>query len=170
MAYLYILNKIIMAKNNFERMIQLAEDAFDARHDPEQLDVDETVLEKLYRLHPATRSEFADENGPVAWILVIPTTTELMQEFIENKINEKQLLDLTPPNTAYGCIYLCSAMVLDEYRHKGIAKRLTLEAIESIRETHMIKSLFVWPFSEPGLKLAQNIGSITGLKLYIKTT
>lgn len=139
-----------MPSSNFERMLQLAEEVFAAKNDPDQLDVNQEVLERLQLIHPATVSEYDDGNGPVAWVLLIPTTLELMNQFLENKISEKELFELTPLDTTYEALYLCSAMVLEEYRRKGIAKRLVLNAIEKIRKDHPLKVLFVWPFTKEG--------------------
>lgn len=155
-----------MPLNNLERMIQLAEEVFSVKNDPNQLDVNPTVLERLQQIHPATVAEYDDGNGPVAWILLIPTTLELMNRFIENKISEKKLFDLTPLNTKYEALYLCSALVLEEYRRKGIAKRLTMEAIENIRKDHPLKALFVWTFSKEGDLGAAEIARLTSLPLY----
>jgi ribosomal protein S18 acetylase RimI-like enzyme len=157
-----------MAKSNLERMIKLAEEVFDNRNDPNQLDVNDEVRKQLLELHPSTLSEYDDGNGPVAWILIIPTTIDLMNQFLDNKINEKQLLSLTPKNHPYDAIYLCSALVLPEYRRKGIAKRLTTEAIENIQKTNSIKALFVWPFSKEGDIGAESIAKATGIKLWKK--
>jgi predicted GNAT family acetyltransferase len=157
-----------MAKSNFERMIALAEKAFDARNDPQQLDVNENILAQLHALHPATLSEYDDGNGPAVWILLIPTTEKLMQEFLENKIGEKQLLENTSAKEKFTAIYLCSAMVLEEYRGKGIARKLTLQAIEEIRRQHPVQNLFVWPFSKEGETLANSIAKIAGLPLKVK--
>ena len=155
-----------MPLSNLERMIQLAEEVFSVKNDPNQLDVNPAVLERLKQIHPATLSEYDDGNGPVAWILLIPTTLELMNRFIENKISEKELFDLTPLNTKYEALYLCSALVLQEYRRKGIAKRLTMEAIDNIRKDHPLKALFVWTFSKEGDLGAAEIARLTSLPLY----
>lgn len=155
-----------MSQSNLERMIQLAEEVFSVKNDPNQLDVNPTALERLQQIHPATVAEYDDGNGPVAWILLIPTTLELMTRFIENKISEKELFDLTPLNTKYEALYLCSALVLEEYRRKGIAKRLTMEAIENIRKDHPLKALFVWTFSKEGDLGAAEIARLTSLPLY----
>lgn len=151
--------------SNFERMIKLAEDTFAHRTDSNQLSVDEDVLIRLHRIHPATVSEYDDGNGPVVWILVIPTTIDLMTRFLESKISEKELYELTPLKANYEALYLCSAMVLPEFRGKGIAKKLTVQAIESIKKDHPIKSLFVWAFSKEGDGLAENVAGITELTL-----
>jgi len=154
-----------MPLSNYERMIQLADEVFAVKNDPDQLDVNEDVLDHLREIHPATVSEYDDGNGPVAWILLIPTTHELMNQFIEGIISEKDLYEMTPLDTKYEALYLCSAMVLEEYRRKGIAKRLTLNAFESIRKDHPIKSLFVWTFSKEGLLGAQALARETSLPL-----
>jgi ribosomal protein S18 acetylase RimI-like enzyme len=155
-----------MAPTNFERMIRLADEVFAVKNDPSQLDVNESVLERLTKLHPATVSEQSDDNGPVAWVLLIPTTLELMNRFLENEISEKELFNLTQPGTKYESLYLCSAMVLEEYRRQGIAKQLILKAIEAIRKDHPIKALFAWPFTREGDQGADAISSLTSLPLY----
>jgi len=151
-----------MAKSNFERMMQLADEAFDVRHDPEQLNVNEEIIKRLQQIHPATVSEYEDA---VCWIIVIPTTTDLMNKFVAKQITESELFELTPLGIKYDALYLCSAMVLDEYRNKGIARKLTLQAIESIRKDHPIKHLFVWAFSKEGEGLADAVSKVTHLPL-----
>ncbi|HMD13834.1 MAG TPA: hypothetical protein VKI62_04350 [Bacteroidota bacterium] len=155
-----------MLNINLERMIHLAEEFFDAKSDPDQIAVDETVIEMLHVIHPNTMSEERDENGPVAWILVIPTTKELMMQFIERKINEKDILTRTMPGQVYEAVYLCSALVLPEYRKKGIAQRLTVGAITSIQKEHPIASLFYWSFSDEGERLARAIAQEINLPLF----
>jgi predicted GNAT family acetyltransferase len=149
-------------------MIQLAEEVFDSKSDPEQLEVNEEVINHLYKIHPASVQEFDDGNGPVVWVLLFTTTNVLMEDFLKNKISEKQLFELTPLNIQYDAIYLCSAMVLEEYRRKGIAQNLTKNAIDEIRKSHPITSLFVWPFTKEGSSLAEKISTSTRLQLNIK--
>jgi len=147
-------------------MIQLADEVFASRSDPNQLDVNPDVLDHLRQIHPATVSQYDDGHGPVAWILLLPTTLELMNRFIKNEISEKELYELTPLRITYEALYLCSAMVLEEYRRKGIAKKLTLDAIKAIRLAHPIKALFVWTFSKEGLIGSEALAQILSLPLY----
>jgi GNAT superfamily N-acetyltransferase len=154
-----------MALSNFERMMQLADEVFSSRTDPNQLSIDEKVIKRLQLIHPATMSEYDDGNGPAVWILVIPTTLNLMERFLEKKISEKELYELTPLKTKYEALYLCSAMTLQEYRGKGIAKKLIIQAIENIKKDHPIKSLFVWAFSKEGDALAERVAILTELPL-----
>jgi len=154
-----------MGKSNFERMLELADEAFSSRTDPAQLNVDEDVIKRLIQIHPSTVSEYDDGNDPVVWILIIPTTNELMVQFLSKNISEKELFELTPTNIKYDTIYLCSAMVLEEYRGKGIAKKLTIDAINNIKRVHQVNTLFVWPFSKEGDALAAYVANKTQLPL-----
>ncbi|MES1224360.1 MAG: hypothetical protein ABUT20_53185, partial [Bacteroidota bacterium] len=108
--------------------------------------------------------------GPIAWVLLIPTTAALMNDFLAGKISEKQLFEKTPLNVPYDALYLCSAITLEEYRGKGITKKITLEAIEKIRKDHPIKTLFVWPFTKQGELLAEKLAALLGLPLKKKQT
>lgn len=154
-----------MALSNLDRMIRLAEEFFATKNDPTQISVTTEVMERLRQLHPATLTEQNGGAGPIAWILIIPTTNDLMNRFIAKQINEQELLDETPQNGKYEAIYLCSALVLPEHRLKGLAKKLTCQAIESIRTDHPIKYLFYWAFSPEGTKLAESVSRETGLPL-----
>jgi hypothetical protein len=155
-----------MANSNLERLIKLADEVFAVKCDPSQLDVNAEVLARLKKIHPATISEYNEGNGPVAWVLLIPTTTELMEQFINEYITEKELFELTPLHVSYDTIYLCSALVLEEYRRKGITKTLVLKAIVKIRKKHPLKAAFVWAFSPEGNRAAETIASLAELPLY----
>jgi GNAT superfamily N-acetyltransferase len=155
-----------MPLSNFERLINLAEKVFAVKSDPNQLDVNQDVIEQLKRIHPATVSEYSDKNGPVAWLLLIPTTLDLMKSFLAKEISEKELFELTPLNSSYEALYLCSALVLEEYRRRGVIKQLALKAIEDIRKEHPLKALFVWAFSKEGDIASETISRLTSLPLY----
>jgi hypothetical protein len=154
-----------MAKSNFERMILLADEVFSAHNDPAQLEVDEAVMKHLERIHPATLSEHVEGDGPVVWILLIPTTKDLMDRFVVEEISETELLNKTPLKGKYDALYLCSALVLPEWRKKGLATKVGVEAIKKIRADHPIKYLFTWNFSAEGASLADNAARHEGLPL-----
>ncbi len=155
-----------MAADNLQRMIQLAEEVFAFRTDPDQLVVTDEVRERLTALHPATLNGEENEDGPIAWMLLIPTTLEIMDGFLHKRVNERQLLELTPIPGRYEAVYLCSALVLPEYRNKGLARRLVLDAIRRMQADHPIKALFVWPFTAEGKKLARTIATELRLPLH----
>jgi hypothetical protein len=153
-------------KENLTRMIKLAEDFFGARDDPSQISVTNKVIQKLKGLHPAAISEKTTSKGPVAWILIIPSTKDLMERFIGKRINERELYNKTVSQKKFDTVYLCSALVLPEYRHRGLAKSLAVKAVRSVQKKHKITSLFYWAFSTEGEKLASSIAKELSLPLY----
>lgn len=155
-----------MPESNYERMMRLVDEVFAVKNDPSQLDVDQEVLERLKKLHAASVSEYDAGSGPVAWLLVIPTTHDLMLRFLEKEISEKELFDLTPEDAEYEALYLCSAIVLEEYRQRGIIKLLAVAAIDDIRTDHPLKSLFTWPFTREGDLASEAIAGMVSLPLY----
>jgi hypothetical protein len=146
-------------------MIRLAEEFFETKNDPEQLDVNQEVMEQLERIHPATLSEDVEGDGPVVWILLIPATSQSMESFLSGNISETQLLHESNTGGIYDTIYLCSALVLPEFRQQGRAHRIACEAIAAIRQDHPIRTLFTWPFSQEGSRLAEKIAGTSGLTL-----
>ena len=138
---------------------------FEAKNDPDQISVTEEVMSRLGKIHPSTLSEKKDENGPIAWILVLPTTQRLMEDFVAEQISERELLEKTPIGASYDSVYLCSALVLPEHRGKGLARGLAADAVRSIQRDHPIRYLFCWPFSTEGKKLANSIARELDLPL-----
>ena len=151
--------------SHFERMIQLAAATFAAHNDPDQLDVDEAIMKQLQDLHPATISQHIEGDGPVCWVLFIPTNIAIMNQFIQGHISEGTLLKLTPLQAKYDELYLCSCLVLPEFRRQGIAKKVAYASIKILREDHPIKNLFVWNFSDEGAAFSATIARHEGLPL-----
>jgi GNAT superfamily N-acetyltransferase len=157
-----------MPDDNLTRMIALAEEFFDMKNDPDQISVDEETRTKLLAIHSNTMSEVRNEEGPIVWILVIPTKTEVMEQFLAKSINEQQILLKTSPGDVYEAVYLCSALVLPEHRGKGLAKRAAVQAVREIQRHHPIKHLYAWTFSKEGEGLAVAIAKEIGLPLRLR--
>lgn len=155
-----------MNQNNLHRLLQLVEETFDVKNDPEQLDVNQAVITRLQQMHPCAMTEITNDDGPIAWALLIPTTTDVMNRFLLKEISEKQLYELTPIDAKFETVYLCSAIVLPEFRRKGLLKMVLTDAILEIRNEHPIESLFVWAFTQEGDLAAQKIADLVGLPLF----
>jgi len=153
------------AEDNLQRMIRLAEEFFGTRSDPAQISVTPEVSERLRLIHPHALTEERNEDGPIAWMLLFPTTQALKEEFIAGRITERELLEKTPLGGPYTAVYLCSALVLPEFRRKGLATKLVSEALQAILKDHPIDTLFYWAFSGAGEKLARTVSRRFGLPL-----
>lgn len=155
-------------EENLHRMIQLAEESFGMAADPAQLTVDEAARAKLLRLHPRTMGEVRNAQGPIAWTLVIPTTLPLMEGFLSGRLTERDFFESTPESAIFEAVYLCSALVLPEFRHQGIARRLLVESLEAICAVHPIKDLFYWAFSGAGGRLAEAVAVEFGRPIHCR--
>jgi hypothetical protein len=151
---------------NLQKMLALVGEFFDTKNDPDQISVTEDERDKLDAIHPSTLSEYSEGNGPLVWVLVVPTTEDVMNRFLKGEISEKTLLEETLPGIKYDAVYLCSALVLPEYRRHGFAKKITVDAINEIRKDHKITALFYWQFSKEGAALAEAIAKEVQLPLY----
>ncbi len=154
--------------DKLNRMLELVGDFFDVKNDPEQLSITDEVMNKLHAIHPSTMSEYNEGDGPIVWILLIPVREATMNCFLKGDISETQLFEETSPREKYDAVYLCSASVLQEYRGKGLAKKLTVDSINEISKQHSIKTLFYWPFSKEGTSLAESIAKKVNLPLYTR--
>ena len=155
-----------MSKSNFERMMDLIDATFDVKNDPNQLDVDFEIIENLEKIHVATVTELDHGNGPEAWILIIPSNQDLINLFIEKKISEKELYERIPKDGKFDSLYLCSALVLEENRRKGIAMNLSINAIREFEKNYPIKNLFVWTFTKEGEIVSKKIAIQCNLPLF----
>lgn len=150
-------------------MLELVHSFFDMKNDSEQLQVNEATQARLRRIHPMCLTEVANEDGPILWLLLFPTTSTLMDSFLKNEINEQQLFDQTElGRTDYDVIYLCSASVLPEFRNKGLATEKSIDGIEAMKKYFPIKKLCVWPFSKDGERLSKGIADKLEMPLFVK--
>ena len=147
-------------------MRELADEFFETKNDPAQITVTEEIIGRLREIHPATLTEESEADGPIAWILVIPTTFEVMEEFVDKTINERELLTSVIPGQRYDAVYLCSALVLPEHRGKGLARRLAVKAVRAIQKEHPIIYLFYWSFSVEGDRLANSLAREFDMPLF----
>ena len=134
-----------------------SEKVFGTDQDPDQMPINEATYEKLVALHPATTLYRTNERGePIAWVVVFPTTKELMEQFLTSQINERQLFDLTVPGSKFDSLYLCAAITLPEYQRSGLAIGLLKEAIDAISQGHELQ-LFGWAYAKEGRYLGEKL-------------
>ena len=156
------------SESYLSRMIALADSFFAAKSDPQQLDITEEVMEHLSQLHPDCMGEVSMEKGPVAWSIVFPTSKESAELFLNGTIGEQELFRRAleeKGRVPLTMLYLCSALVLPEFRGKGLAKKIVLDSVAALRRDHPIEGLFVWTMSGEGSALAESVAKNTGLAL-----
>lgn len=146
-----------MEEKILDKMFKIAENMFKTKQDSEQIPITKKSWHKLLKLHPKGLTYMLDKKKePIGWVVVVPTTKELAEDFLDCKITEKELFDRTKPLKKYGALYLCAAIVLPEYRRRGYATKLFKKAVKGIpHDKDAI--LFYWPFSKEGRNMVKKM-------------
>lgn len=149
-----------MNKETFEKMLKISEEFFGSQTDPDQMPISQESADKLFSIHPDTILYKFDEKGePVGWAVVVPTSREVMEKFLNKKISEKELLDRATEEKKFEALYLCAVFILPEYRGKGFAKELILSAIEKVSSGKNL-DLYAWIYSEEGKGLSNAVSKV----------
>lgn len=151
-----------------QKMDSIAESIFRTSRDADQIPVTKESGRKLDKLTPHwIQYELDEKENPISWVVVLPTSLDLMEKFLKGEITERQLLDLTKPQEIYQAIYLCAAITIPKYRRKGLAIKLLKKAIDSIPHTEDTV-LFAWPYSKEGAEVIKKLETELGVKVLIK--
>jgi hypothetical protein len=145
----------------------IAEQFFGTANDPDQIPITEESFHKLQKLHPKTMLYRLENSEPISWVIVLPTSEALANQFLKGEITERELLNLSEPMVRYEALYLCSAFTVSEHRKKGLAIQLLKEAIDSIPHIENVK-LFAWSYSFEGSLLVKKLERGLGVKIYLR--
>ena len=153
-----------------DEVMALAEEYFKTESDSEQAKVNNENKNWIHNNIPECIDVIKDKEKIIGFTLIFPCKQETMSLFLNEKINEDELLELIKKELNYkefDSIYLCQALIIPEYRRKGLAMKGLIKSIEKIISFSKNKKpvLFYWPFSNEGKKLAEKISEKTGLKL-----
>ncbi len=163
-----MLNILPVDEKVLDFTLKVAESYYGTHQDLTQIPINKTSFKKLHSFNPNTILYKTDDAGHIlGWIIVIPTSKELMNKFLEKRITEKELFDSTDFNQKTDALYLCSVFVLPEYRGRGVAKELSLEAIERFSQSEKLE-LFAWLYSKEGKLLAKNLEQELSRKIFCR--
>lgn len=105
-------------------------------------------------------------------IYVMPCTKEIMERFLADDINEKQMSEEIREKVNYrnfDCIYLCSSFIKPEFRGKGLSVEARIKTIKKVVGKRNIKPiLFYEPYTKEGEMSCKKVAKILGLKLLKK--
>lgn len=164
----HILNATQINHALVEYSKRVSESFFGTHQDPEQIPITKESEQKLLALHPDTILYCVDDVGNArGWVIAVPTTVTLMQQFVCSTITEKELFDQTKIGDAFDALYLCSAFVMPEHRRTGCATAMCVEAVKRISGGKPME-LFYWAFSKEGEMLAQAVSKKFGVTLHAR--
>ena len=156
-----------MNEEILQKIMTITERFFETATDPEQIPTKKDSLRKLLALHPGTFQYRIENNEPVSWVMVLPTSNALAEKFLQDQITERELLDMTEPQPEYDAIYLCAAFTVKGYRRKGHVLDMLKDALCTIPHAQNVK-IFAWPYSDEGEFLIRRLERELGTTIHIK--
>ncbi len=149
------------------KMRRIAEQFYGTAHNPDQIPITEESQKKLHQLHPKTVLFKLIDNEPVSWIVVMPTTLILAEQFVSGKITERELFEETKPSDMYEALYFCSVFTVREHQRKGYGTALLREALKSIP---LVPDpyLFCWVYSKEGEAMYQALTKKFGTTVRVR--
>lgn len=105
---------------------------------------------KLIDIDKNTFVCFKENDEPIAWSLVMPTSRINSDKFLSEKINEKAIFEDSTKNHSFESLYLFVAIVIPEHRRRGLATELMSYQIKYFKEKYNIKDFYAWTFSKEG--------------------
>ncbi|OGI72576.1 hypothetical protein A3J61_01245 [Candidatus Nomurabacteria bacterium RIFCSPHIGHO2_02_FULL_38_15] len=151
------------------KQMKIAEEFFGTENDPDQMPINSESTKKLDTLCDCWLSSEFDEYGePISWAIVMPTQKALAINFLNKKITERQLLELTMPSDIYDAIYFASVITVPEHRGKGLALKVVLKALEKMSVTKDVM-YFTWPTTKEGESLLTKTQLFLGKEVKIRS-
>lgn len=148
--------------------MKIAEAIFGTENDPDQMPITNESIAKLDNLCSGwLSSELDDNNEPISWAIVMPTQKQLAQDFLNNKITERELLDLTMPANIYDAVYFVSVITVPEHRGKGLGVKVVKQALQNMSLTNDAL-YFVWPTTDDGKNLCKKLEKDLDRKISVK--
>ena len=149
-----------------EKMNTVAMELFHTENDDTQAS---PTLEKSLQVINKEKYNFIsindDNNEPIAWSLVMPTSLEVMDNFLSEKITERELLETSRADDKFEALYLFAVIVLPEHRRSGLGQFLFKTQIEYFKEKYNITEFYTWWFSEEGKKLGDSLEKKLGIQV-----
>lgn len=151
----YISKKIESEK--IDKTLEITENFFETENDPNQIPINKDSEDKILSIHKDAIIVKNDENDePIAWCVIIPTSIDTMNKFLNKEITEKELMNIACIEKKFEALYLCSVFVIPEYRNKGYAKNLMTEGINKLQGNNQTP-LYYWAYSNEGKELVNSL-------------
>lgn len=158
----------MLTAKQLEKTLEIAEEFYGTSNDPDQIPITKDSFVRLISIHQETiKLETDGDHNPISWVVVVPTSKENMELFLEDKIKEKELFDKAVGEKSFEALYLCSAFTIPEYRGMGYAKKLLMDAISEFAKNKSVE-LYAWIYSKEGENLIKTLVKDLGREIKIK--
>jgi len=159
-----------ITRKDGDKIGRINEAYFKTENDSEQAKITEKRRDWFMREFPEAANVIKVDDKIIGSTLVLPCTLRLMNLFISKNINEEQLFQELERTASYSnieTIYFCSAIIVPEFRRKGLATQAVEKSIKKMlsKTKNKVKTIFYWGYSNEGSALAGKIAKDLGLEL-----
>ncbi len=153
---------------DFEEMTAIGEQIFKTEGDDTQSKASVENCLSISKIDKYCYLSVKDGDINIAWTIVLPTSKENMDKFLNKEITEAELSEYSKVNPCSECLYFMVAVTVPEYRGRGLATFLFEEQIKYFIGKYKINNFFGWIFSEEGKALAQKLKQkVSGVNVFI---
>lgn len=148
---------------------KLAEDFFGTQKDSEQIQVNQENMDWIFKNTKDCLNVVRDGEEIIGFSLIIPSNHKILDDFVSNKINEREMFERTKNLNIYrdvDALYLASAFIKEKYRGKGFSQQAQTKVIQKVSRMIGKKPvLYFWGYSEKGKKSCLAVAKTLGLNI-----
>jgi hypothetical protein len=136
-----------------------------------ETDLDFKDCNNILKKFPKSSALIKDKGKIIGQTWIVPTNRKIMLEFLENKINEQEMIlkSLKKINLKnFDTIYLFYSAILKKYRRKGVIFKATKKILNNYLKINKNVIFFAWPYSKAGEKFSIKTSEIYKKTLIIK--
>lgn len=142
------------SEEDFLKGVNLHVRGFNVKEDSNQIQEEDVSYKKIIDYDCEQECIIKENEKVIGSFYFILTSKKIMDNFLEEKINERDLLNNSRKLINFNSIYFCSAIIEEDYRRKGLIFKATKKLIKHINPLFKEKpSIFGWTFSESGSNL-----------------
>ncbi len=150
---------------DIQKTNRIAKELFGTEKDDTQAKPTQETALKLISIEKYNFICYKNNDEVIAWSVVLPTSKESMHDFLEGKINERDLFTTSLSKPAFETLYLTAVIVLPKYRRNGIGSSLMKKQIEYFKEKYKIDDFYALTLTQEGKKLIEAIGRDLHVKI-----
>ncbi len=143
---------------DLEEGAALTDSAFDATHDPFQLQPTIKTVEEILAWCPKSVALLSENDTLLGFAFGWPTSEKSLNDFLYGSLTEQQLWDDSiGGNTRSSTFYLSAIVIKPAYQRRGLATKV---ATELLRRFPDVQTVGYWAYTREGGALMEKLKSV----------
>jgi len=163
-----------ITESDQQKLSKMLEEYFGTQSDSDQMPIDDSARPWIENIIPECAKIIKYDDEVVGSSFIFPSSLDLMNDFLGNRINEAQLAQKVQAEKityeTMEAIYLCSSFVVPAHRGKNLSVKSIVKSIQEIMPENKCLPLFYWQYSPAGAVIASKVAQILELPLFTKSS